>query len=413
MKTFAIVNSAHPCTELVIDVNTIRAYLVRAGLAEVVDPAGADLIVVSTCAFNQEYEHDAVTAIQQARERSRPGARVIVSGCFPRINPELYARTCQFETLPPLEMEKLQELVPSATPLASAEAHTATIREYQGNRLFMTGIRLKRLFTRLGRLVPFVKPPSWLDTVPMTDWYFVRGATGCLGSCTYCAIKRARGNVRSVPAEVVVSRIRSAVEQGYTEISLAGDDMGCYGADLGTDLPALLEEIVALPGEFRVNIRFVEPRWLVKHLERLMPVFRTGRLHSFCVPLQSGSQRILDSMGRDYDIDRTVEALNSIVRTTRVSSISSIVMVGFPGESPGDFEASYRLLDRCDVNLYQVLKYEGRPGTRAEELDGKVPEELKERRRVRFAARMKLTKFVRLPARVAERIVALRHGPIV
>jgi tRNA A37 methylthiotransferase MiaB len=281
--------------------------------------------------------------------------------------------------------------------------------EYETNELFMLGIRLKKLFRR----IPFLRVPSWLDTVPMTDWFFVRGATGCTGTCSYCAIRRARGHVMSTPPELVLSQIRTAVGRGYKEISLAGDDMGCYGLDLGTDLPFLLSEILKLAPDFVVNIRFVEPKYLIKYIDRLMPIFRSGRKTFFCAPLQTVTSSLLVAMNRDYEIGDAVGVINDVLRKSKVRSISSNCMVGFPGETTEDFELSYRLLQTCDINMYQVLKYQGRPGTPAEEMGNKVPEEIKERRRARFVTKMKLLKFLGIPNSPAERWTSLRHGALV
>ena len=408
-KTYTVIHSTHPCTELVLDVHKIRGYLEKAGYAEIEEPKNADLIVISTCAFNQHYEDDAIESIKETKKLAKDGAQVIVAGCLSKINPERFQDTCEFIPLAPREMHKLEELVPSEVPLSKIDSNTVSLKEYEGNRLFMVGITLKKFF----RKIPFVSVPSWLDTVPMPDWFFVRAATGCAGNCSYCAIKRARGGVRSTPVELVLSQITEALSKGYKEISLAGDDLGCYGIDLGSDLPALLSEILKLPGDFVANIRFVEPKWLIQYLDRLMPIFETGRITSFCVPIQSGSQRILDAMNRDYTIEDAVDVCNTILRKSKVSSLSSNCMVGFPGETAEDFALSYELLKTCDINMYQVLKYEGRPGTPSEEMDNKVSEELKEERRRRFLTKMKLVKFAHIPEFIAEKYAAIKHGPLV
>jgi tRNA A37 methylthiotransferase MiaB len=305
-------------------------------------------------------------------------------------------------------MDRIEEIVPSDTPLKNISANLVSIREYEQNSLFMTGIRLKKLF----RALPLLEPPSWLDTVPMTDWFFVRAATGCAGTCSYCAIKRARGHVTSEPIDLVVKQISQAVKDGYKEISLAGDDLGCYGIDMDSDLPTLLTEILKLPGDFLINVRFIEPTWLIRYLDKLMPIFNTGRITSFCAPIQTGSQRLLDLMNRDYTIEDAVDAINTVIRKSRVRSISSNCMVGFPGETADDFRLSYALLESCDINMYQVLKYAGRPDTPSEKLENKVPEELKENRRNRFLTKMKLRKFVHVPEFIAEKWTTLRHGTL-
>ena len=367
-KSFAFVNSTHPCTELVLDMKKIEGYLDKAGYSRIDEVSQADLVVISTCAFDQHYEDDGVSLIESVKKDMKEGAKVVVAGCLSKINPDRFQEVCDFIPLAPREMEKLEEIVPSDISLDSISANIVSIKEYESNSLFMTGIRLKKLF----RTLPFVEPPAWLDTVPMTDWFFVRAATGCAGVCSYCAIKRARGHVTSEPIELVVKQISEAVKDGYKEISLAGDDLGCYGSDMGSDLPTLLTEILKLPGDFLINVRFIEPTWLIRFLDKLMPIFETGRITSFCAPIQTGSQRLLDAMKRDYTVEDAVEAINTVVQKSKVRSISSNCMVGFPGETAEDFQLSYDLLQSCDINMYQVLKYAGRPDTPSEKLDNKV-----------------------------------------
>lgn len=410
---FHILNSAHPCTELVLDMTQITRYLDSAGHERTENIASADAIFVSTCAFNLEYENDAVANIEKAKKNAKPGAKVIVCGCFSKINPALFNSIEGVVALPPSEMNNIEKLFPSDTPINSISANIITGSEYCENKMFMAGIRLKKIFAAAAKFFPFVRVPDFLDTVPMPDWYMIRGASGCLGECSYCAIKRARGNIKSVPHEFIIAQVKDAVSKGYSEISFAGDDMGCYGADSGSSLPELLNEVFKVPGDFRVNIRFIEPVWLIKHLDALVPVFKTGRVTSFCAPLQSGSQKILDAMRRRYKISDAVAAINYVIRETRVKSVSSIVMVGFPGETREDFIKSYELINRADIALYQALKYEGRPGTPSEKLDNKVSEDIKTARQKRFWQKLKLVRFAGLGEKTAETITRAKFGDIV
>jgi threonylcarbamoyladenosine tRNA methylthiotransferase MtaB len=190
--------------------------------------------------------------------------------------------------------------------------------------------------------------------------------------------------------------VQEAAKLGFKEISLAGDDMGCYGIDINSSLAELLTQILAVSSDFVINIRFVEPFWLIKGLSDLYPLFKTGRVKSFCVPLQSGSQSVLDRMNRNYDINEAVNAVNYVIDKTNVNSISSIVMAGFPGETSEDFEKTLDLLNICRANLYQVLKYEERPGTPSADMSGKIDEKTKDVRVKAFTKKMKRLKFANL-----------------
>jgi len=410
---FHIINSAHPCTELVLDIALIRGYLLKAGHAETADIKQADTVLVSTCAFNQEYETDAVKKIRKALEGRKSGAMVIVSGCLSKINPSLFQSIGDVTALAPSQISDIEKIFPSAVPLDKISANIVGVSEYRENKMFMAGIKLKKLFGAVNKIMPFIKIPDFLDTVPVPEWYLIRGASGCLGECSYCVIKRARGSVKSVQPDVIISQVKDAVKLGYREISFAGDDMGCYGADINSSLPELLNEVLKAGEDFKVNIRFIEPVWLIKHFDALAAIFKTGRVTSFCAPLQSGSQKILDSMRRRYKISEAVAAVNYMVRETGLKSVSSIVMVGFPGETREDFIKTYELIGRADISLYQALKYEGRPGAPSETLGGKVSEEIKSSRQKRFWQKLKLVRFLGLGEKAAETIVRLKFGEIV
>ncbi|PKK90326.1 MAG: hypothetical protein CVV64_10185 [Candidatus Wallbacteria bacterium HGW-Wallbacteria-1] len=412
MKTFWIMDSTHPCTELLLDVSRIREYLEGAGFSEIKQPRGADLIVIATCAYNQEHEQDAIDAIKKVREIASSDTKVIVTGCLSRINPELYSSICSYDALPPMELERMDQLIPSSHSISEIVPNSVRMSDYARNPLFMKGITLKRFFRRMQLMFPGISIPVWLDTVPMDDWFFIRGSTGCTGTCSYCAIKRARGQARSTSIESVVSQVEQAVMNGYREISLAGDDMGCYGVDTGSSLAELLNEILRVSGDFTVNIRFIEPLWLLSGLPDLYPHFKSGRITSFCVPLQSGSQKILNSMNRKYDIREALAGINYVLEKTAVRSISSIVMVGFPSETRDDFRLSMQLLDKCGASLYQILKYEGRPGTASEAMEPKISEVVKSDRQKRFAMKMKLMKFSGFSSGAADFIVQRIMGEI-
>ncbi len=410
---FHIVNSAHPCTELVLDITLIRRYLLAAGHFITDDISAADTVIISTCAFNCEYENDALEKIERAKSAAKKGARIIVSGCLSKINPELFNSIEGVTALPPSETGEIENIFPSETPVKNISANIIAVSEYSQNRMFMAGIRLKKLFSALNKMFKFIKMPDFLDTVPVDEWYMIRGASGCLGECAYCAVKRARGSVKSVAPDSIIAQVKKAAAEGYGEISFAGDDMGCYGADINSSLPELLNEVIKAGAGFKVNIRFIEPLWLLKHFDALIPIFKTGRVSSFCVPLQSGSQKILDAMRRRYKISEAVAAVNYIIGETRVKSISSIVMTGFPGEERDDFIKSYELINRADIALYQALKYEGRPGAPSESFEGRVSENIKEARRARFWQKLKLVKFLGLSDKTAEKITRLKFGDIV
>ena len=424
MQRYHIINSSHPCTEIVLEVNQLRSYFNQGGYREASGPGNADIIVISTCAFNQKYETDAVTSIHKALAERAPHARIVVSGCLSKINPKLFAglkEKYEIEDLPPRNMEKIEQMVPLVSVGANPEPlkindivpNYVTLDEYRDNQEFMAGIRVKTFYQRLRKLLPFIKPPNWTYSIPMPDWYFIRGGMGCMGKCSYCAIKRARGNIKSYELAHIIDQLRHAIDNGMKNIAFAGDDLGCWGIDKDMSLPDLLNEVVRIPGDFQVDLRFVEPAYLLEYFDELLPVFASGKIVSFGSPIESGSQRILNLMKRNYDIDDVISATNDILKSTRVKAISSIIMTGFPTEEVEDYSASFDLIGRSRIGLWQILSYEARPNTPSEALEPKVDPQIKKTRRDRLENHARLVNFLGVPSRVSEKMVAMRFGEMV
>jgi len=217
-------------------------------------------------------------------------------------------------------------------------------------------------------------------TTPSPSWFCVRCATGCTGTCSYCGIRHAQGFIQSVPIDTIVRQAEKGLAMGYKEIALTGEDMGGYGVDRKESLADLLNELVKLKGDFTINLRFIDPFWLLRLFDKLQPSFNSGKVKSFCVPAQSGSDRILKAMSRRYTFSEIKDGVNDTLRFTKVRMIATNIIVGFPGETPEDFRDSIRLVNEVDFSLYLIFPYEERPGTKAASFPNKIPESIKQKR---------------------------------
>lgn len=406
-RRFFISNSAHPCTEIALDANRIRAFYLANGWEETTDPGNADDLIVSTCAVNQHYEDAGIADLEARKRQLAAGARLIATGCLAKINPKRFAGVGATEAVGPLEMNRFDTLLAAEKPMSQVFENHVQLREYEANPLFLKLVKAKQKLEGISRKLGLRLVPHWMATIPTDAWFFIRGSVGCLGHCTYCAVRRAKGKLVSTPLESILEQVRKAVNQGAREISLAGDDMGAWGSDIGSDLAELLARMIGVPGDFNINLRFVEPLYLLKHLDNLLPIFATGRISAFCVPIQSGSNAVLKNMGRDYSIEEVEAGLARMAKVPNRPRLASIVMVGFPGETEEEFKASCRLIDRLPIDLYQVLIYEGRPNTPSIEMPGQVAEEVKKRRHDQMMRKFKLQKVVGLPAALADRAAGL------
>jgi threonylcarbamoyladenosine tRNA methylthiotransferase MtaB len=208
----------------------------------------------------------------------------------------------------------------------------------------------------------------------------VKAQDGCDSHCTYCIIPRARGRSRSLTPEDVLTRVRSLVAEGHVEIVLTGVDLGSYGEDDHTvpDLGGLLERILEETDVARVRVSSLEPGdfnpdWL--------GLWKSPRLcRHLHVPLQAGSAGVLQRMERRYSPQGYAAMVTSCREAIPGVTITTDVMVGFPGESDGDFDEGYHFIRSMRFDGMHVFKYSQRSGTRAARLPDQVPEPIKAQR---------------------------------
>jgi len=192
----------------------------------------------------------------------------------------------------------------------------------------------------------------------------VQVAQGCLGHCTYCITRRARGPLVTFPESEIVEKTRAFVTAGSCEIQLTAQDVSAYGRDTGTSLPALLSAVSRIPGDYRIRAGMMNPATVLPVLDDLVDAFASDRIFRFLhLPVQSGSDRILEKMGRGY----TVQEFEDIVAAFRARypdiSIATDFIVGFPGETNEDFSRSLSLIDRIRPAKVNVTRYSKRPFT--------------------------------------------------
>jgi MiaB-like tRNA modifying enzyme len=189
-------------------------------------------------------------------------------------------------------------------------------------------------------------------------------AEGCLGTCTYCCVRFARGRLLSYPPQIIAERTVSAVAEGVKEVWLTAQDVGAYGSDIGTELPALLKKVCGVEGQFFVRVGMINPNHALRLGEPLIESFKHQKVFKFLhVPVQSGNNSVLKDMNRAY----TVEGFRSVVESFRSEipdvTVATDVICGFPKESRDAFEDSIALLEDLKVDVVNVSRFFPRPGT--------------------------------------------------
>jgi tRNA A37 methylthiotransferase MiaB len=374
------------CFRRRLDLTKIRAYLEANGYTPVTRAEDADLIVAVTCAFKKKEEDESVARLRFLRRTGRP---MLAYGCLADIAPGRNQEFADVPSLAPRELEKIDRLFEGLeVPFAQiGEANVAqpasgglvslVRRKAQGGpgsllggasigEIAESGMRaLKGLVSK--------RPDPWSLFV----------CRGCKGRCTYCAIRRSIGGVKSKPVTDVVEEFRRGVRAGYREFSILGDDPGCYGVDIGESLPRLLEGLAAaceepemkgaMNGSGAFHVKEIHPKFAISYFDALTraPWFR--RVSNVLCPVQSGSARVLELMGREHGPGELLRAMGRARHASPDVVLDTQIIVGFPSETDAEFGDTLRLVRDAAFSSVVVFPYHDKEGAAATALEPKVP----------------------------------------
>ncbi|MBR4348707.1 MAG: MiaB/RimO family radical SAM methylthiotransferase [Fibrobacter sp.] len=209
---------------------------------------------------------------------------------------------------------------------------------------------------------------------------------GCLDACAFCSTHLVKGRLRSFAPEVIEQQVRDLVADGCLEIQLTGQDCACYGFDIGTNLAILTQGILAhVPGNYRIRLGMGNPRHLFGYADSLLECFQDNRLYKFIhIPVQSGSDNVLKAMNRRHtasDFRHLAEEFNT---RFPLATLSTDLIVGYPGETDSDFRETLRLLEETRPTVCNITRFVARPGTGAARMEAdanlRIPDSVKHER---------------------------------
>ena len=191
-------------------------------------------------------------------------------------------------------------------------------------------------------------------------------SSGCLGRCTYCATLRARGRVTSRSVNDIFFKAQYAIDSGSKELLLTSQDNGAFGADSDTSLELLLSELSHLDGDFRLRVGMLNPMLVAGRSDAMAKAWGDSRTYKFMhLPIQSGSQKILDSMLRDHTLEDFWEVIETFRKYYPEMMIITDIITGFPGETDDDHQQTIDLLNRLLPDLVNLTRFSPRRGTPA------------------------------------------------
>jgi MiaB/RimO family radical SAM methylthiotransferase len=370
MKTFFL--CALGCPRRGIDSQKIFNYLVSNGYSFSEDYRHANLIVISTCAFVKDRENQSIQALNYYRDNRHDNSKIVVAGCLSKISPDMIKDYKDIDFLSPRELDNFDDLI-------GADIKFRDIPE--PNKIYS-----HPLFYDFAAIEPQKKKPKLnvrLDSAyDRDDLFTIRLARGCLGNCSYCAIKFAAGTLESKPIGEILLEFKKGLSQGHRLFTLIAGDTGCYGIDIGTSAVELLSEIFKVDGAYKLIIKEFNAQWLIKYQSELETLLTTNfdKIDYIIVPVQSASDKILRLMQRPYKIENVKNCLRSLKNNIPQLNITTHIMAGFPGETEEDFQKSVDFIREFAFPYVDIYGYEDRPRTQASKLEGKIPQEVIDRR---------------------------------
>lgn len=345
------------CQMNVSDSSKLCGLLSSLGYSPASETGDADLVVVNTCTIRAKARQKAMSLVGRlaARKRSDPGLTICVSGCVAQEEGEGIIR-----------MFPEVDIVLGTAALERMPVHLRRI-EAGGGPVVDTDMTAGGDFD--------------LITGPVTGVsHFVTIMRGCDNFCTYCVVPYVRGREFSRPPSRIVEEVRSLVARGVREVTLLGQNVNSYGKDKnGCSFARLLGMVNEIEGLLRIRFTTSHPKDLSPGL---VDAFRNlDRLCSHIhLPVQSGSDRILERMNRKYTREEYLEKLETLRSAREGIALSSDIIVGFPGESERDFQQTLDLVRQVEFDSIFAFIYSDRPLAPASKFSDKVDEDEKRRR---------------------------------
>ncbi|MBU1948106.1 MAG: radical SAM protein [Candidatus Eisenbacteria bacterium] len=401
-STSSVYVTTNGCPENRIDSARLVEFFKRNGWIITDNLQQADFIFFNACGLTQEAEEYSIKIIKYLQDKKRPSAELFVWGCLPKINESRVREVYQGITFGSDDLTKLDELFACETKAKELQANFLVpgfrFDEESGHRRASKGrgVLIETLkFIKKHSLGSMRLKLAGAVNVYGPGIFPIKVSTGCLNACSYCGVKLSRGNVKSKSIDSIMEEAEKGLDSNYREFGLIGTDVGAYGRDLGMDLLVLLRELVKLPGDFKMRLRNINPRFLIMMMPRLKEILRTGKISYIGTAAESGSDRILGLMNRGYRISEYKEAVRQLNREFPEILIRTQLMVGFPTESDRDFKETCSLLDDLRFDYVEVYRFQRRPGTRAALMDGEIDRETMKRRFHRLQIKSQVTGLIR------------------
>ena len=332
------------CSANQADSEIMQGILQKCGHELTDEENDADAIVFNTCTVKGPTESFFRKKLADLHGRRK---KVIIAGCIPQSEKDKHGFQ-QHSLIGTFQIDKIA----SAVDTTLEGGIVSFLARENKSRLAFPKIR---------------KSPN-IEIVPIND--------GCLGSCTFCKTKQARGNLFSYPENEIVRHISKAVEEGAQEIWLTSQDTAAYGKDKGITIVELLQKILEIEREFRLRVGMGNPECLLPFIREFAAALKHQKAFKFVhIPVQSGSNAVLRAMRREYSSEEFRRIISVLRGEIPSITIATDIICGFPGEREQDFQDTLELVREIKFDAINISKFWPRPGTAAyfmQPIDGAI-----------------------------------------
>jgi len=388
------------CIENLVDDNRLREYFCKNNWSIVDNSQEADLILMNICGNGAQVREDFRTKLKNFQQLENK--TIIVAGCLAPMDPVFVKQVFSGPTIGPREWDRLDALIKPKVGISKIEGNIADKKGWS------SGLRKPWFLPRAG--VALAELVGWLDSHMGTNirhffrrvagtWFdttmfYIKIGVGCMGKCSFCAVKHAKGGPMSKPVSAIVQEFQHGLCQGYKEFVLSADDAGSYGRDIGTNLQQMLAEILKHDESYGIHIRYIEPERFVEMFDELWNIFKTRRILSVCSSVQSGSNQVLMRMNKEPKVEEWIRCIRVLNKELPSLRIRTQIIVGFPGETEEEFSDTLKLVDELEFDSLGVYMYENIPNTTAANFPDQVSDSVKKARKRRLVWRWMLNKYL-------------------
>ncbi|MBN1639578.1 MAG: MiaB/RimO family radical SAM methylthiotransferase [Ignavibacteriales bacterium] len=309
--------------------------------------AEADVIIIMSCGFATLHQNQTLNSLEEVHKLKKSGAKVWLGGCLPAISPLMINNSLVDRTFNPTSLKVVNELVNNQND----------INQYYPFSTF-----------------------QYITKLP-ENAYYLRISTGCTEKCSYCSIRKATGKLKSRKVRNIISEVEVLNKKSINSISLVGEDIGCYGLDINETIFNLILKL----SDFYPNITFylssIHPKYFIKNFDTYVKIFSFPNIgRRLSIPIQSGSNKILKRMGRNYNIEEVKENLTQFHYILPEVELATDVMVGFPTETDDDFKKTRSLIYKFNFDYIDCFKYDDYAGISSYNFRRKISEDIKIKR---------------------------------